>query len=134
MSEITEDQLDQFMLVHAAQAVEFALSNFNTELDYSSGTLILLESILDSFLEETEEAEPTDEQKIYYSTMWGAYLGETIRREIGGEWKMHEDECCVLVDEEYIPVISKVYDHISIGSEESIVDFFHSLHREHLPH
>lgn len=69
--------------------VKYAQS-FSVELDYSKESLSAVEEILDYYSHDLqsciEEEKPTENQLWSMATIWGAYIGEVIRRELGSDF------------------------------------------------
>lgn len=79
-------ELHQNMIELAQQAVLIAHEDYGAELDFNMDSLAVLYKLLDRA--HTLTTSPAFEGKAPTRTIfvWGAYLGETIRREGNGEW------------------------------------------------
>ena len=81
-------ELNPKMKQHAEEAVEHARTTFGAELDGSRDSIELLETIAYSIErllgEEGETLEPAEFDIL--CTIYGAYLGEVIRKTLGGTW------------------------------------------------
>lgn len=83
------------MQANAEQAVKYARDRFRSELDYSAQSLERVDKIIDvmhvdlpkSFVARAIRGAAMDEEIWTTSKMWGAYVGETLRRKWGGRWK-----------------------------------------------
>lgn len=67
---------------HAQIAVDLAREEFDAELDFSPGTLELVDSFIDSLREEGLDGEGAAERLFVF----GCYLGEVMVRHLGGSW------------------------------------------------
>ncbi len=83
------------MQANAEQAVKYARDRFKSELDYSASSLERVDRIIDvmhldlpkTFLARAMRKSATEAQVWTVAKMWGAYVGETLRRQWGGRWK-----------------------------------------------
>lgn len=71
-------------------AVKTAKMTWDESLDFTAGSLDALERIL-SALHTRYKNEASDFMAAAESQMWGAYLGEVIRRQYGGQWSLAAD-------------------------------------------
>ena len=75
------------MTAYAKDAVDAAKRSFQEELDYSESSIRILEKIVGRQHDEYIQGnKPSDQQLDAFCKMWGAYLGEVMRRHHGGEW------------------------------------------------
>jgi hypothetical protein len=80
------------MIAYAKDAVDAAKRNFQEDLDYSPDSIARLEAIVGRQHEEySKGSKPTEEQLHTFCKMWGAYLGEVLRKRHGGEWSQPAD-------------------------------------------
>lgn len=80
----------------ALEAQKFTRKHFVVGLDFTSGSLKELESLCDD-VEYALRGGKSEENLDLLVRIWGAYLGETMRRHSGGEWKKVDGElqlCC----------------------------------------
>ncbi|HEX3044972.1 MAG TPA: hypothetical protein VHY08_09455, partial [Bacillota bacterium] len=81
-----DQKLHEDMQLLARKVVEQAKECFDVTLDYSEESLVDMNQIL-SYLYEANVIEPLPENDRARTTMiFGAYLGEVFRRNIGGDW------------------------------------------------
>ena len=81
-------ELNPKMKQHAEEAVEHARTTFGAELDGTRESIELLETIaysIERLLGEEGETLAPDEFEIL-CTIYGAYLGEVVRKSLGGTW------------------------------------------------
>ena len=74
--------------LYALDAIDFARANFKLELDWTDGSVAHIESMLAVFHEQKAAVQPTDEQVLLFSKMFGSYVGEVFRRNHGARWGM----------------------------------------------
>lgn len=70
----------------AEQAVIDAAGRYRTQLDYSPESVEAVERILDSLARASNAQRSTDADLRAEALIFGAYIGEVIRRQHGGEW------------------------------------------------
>jgi hypothetical protein len=88
---MTEISLAEEMEAAATNAVQWTEKYFGETLDFSQASITALEGAVDdvdNFIPGGDSAENID----LISWLWGAYIGEVLRRQIGGEWLEWEDE------------------------------------------
>lgn len=114
----------------AKDAVNEAKLKFNLTLDYSPASVEHLESIVAAKYEQIQDQPILPIQMESYSKLWGAYLGEVIRRQRGGKWIIAKHGpfagLCVLqsgqpgASAEEICPLGKVYKRLLNGEEDSL--------------
>lgn len=85
----------QVMQANAEQAVRHAREQFKWELDFSPASLERVDRIVDvlhvelprSLLARAVKGPALDAEVWAMAKMWGAYVGETLRRQCGGRWR-----------------------------------------------
>ena len=70
----------------AVDALEVAQAEFEVTLDWSEQSLETLEAMLAGLYDEFAAEKPDDETLTAYAERFGSYLGEVLRRHLGGEW------------------------------------------------
>lgn len=123
--------VQESMAKFAKQAVAFAKQGFKINLDFSDNSIKDLERILEIFHSSfTPGHEPTEDELQNAAIIWGAYLGETLRRNYGGEWAV-ENEISVLniVNFKIFPP-SKVYKRLTNGPEDNVAFYFDTFKME----
>jgi len=71
---------------YAQHAVVFAAEHFKLALDWSDGSIIHVETILDSLHKQAEKDKPTVERVFHIAKTIGSYIGEVYRRNHGATW------------------------------------------------
>ncbi|MBD7913267.1 MULTISPECIES: hypothetical protein [Clostridium] len=112
------------------KAVEHGQS-INKNLDFSDKSIVEVEGILDYYskdLKNSDEArKPTDNQIKSVATIWGIYLGETMRRKVGEGciWEYNKEQgFYITVNGADAFPINKAYRRIVLGSEDNIISFY----------
>lgn len=111
-------------------AVDYA-KEFERDFDYTGESIKDLEAILDYYSKDIKVAKPTENQIWSMSTIFGAYLGETMLRtglgDKGFYWGQDdEDEILLLVNDSdsYFSPIHKVYKRLVNGEEDNVISFY----------
>ena len=81
MSDLAEQ-----MKADALEAQKFSRKHLVLELDFSEASIESIESNLNT-VEYAISGGNSDENLDMLARIWGAYIGETLRRECGGEWE-----------------------------------------------
>lgn len=117
-------------------AVAYAES-FGVILDYSRTSIKEIEKILDYYSRDlagrSHDEKPTERQIWSMAMIWGAYIGEVLRREIGQNCSWCFED--VFGDGEVLHIrllnkdfrafpIDKVYKRFINGSEDNVCSFF----------
>ncbi|MCB1008327.1 MAG: hypothetical protein KDB94_05455 [Acidobacteria bacterium] len=137
--------MNDMMEAYALDAVDHAKQAMGVDLDFSPESVRKVESILATmfearpkgFLSRLFSKGPSPELLDTFSKMYGAYVGEVLRRAGGGEW---------FVDTEVAPghrVIglrkgdgriwptAKVGKRLTNGSEDNVWHYFQIIREEH---
>ena len=133
---MTNIDIDKYVEKKCEEAINYA-KNFKKELDYSDESIKWLEEILEyyyrdlkpsifsGFFKKKEKKKPTVNQVYSMATIWGIYIGETIRRKISDNvfWEK-EDTFYLKSGETKIFPIEKVYKRMKRGSKDSVSEFY----------
>ena len=99
-----QSELDGVMAAYADQAVELIEQGLGHTADFTFDSVVLAEAMAgcihvdlpQDFLNHESERDPWDKDRDAelhaVCLMLGGYIGEVIRRDIGGEWVMEEAE------------------------------------------
>ncbi|WP_090650265.1 hypothetical protein [Asticcacaulis taihuensis] len=99
MADLAKPTWNDAMEAYAADAVDYARDTYGKVLDFSPESLDELEAIAaqlhksfpKSFLSKFFKPRPSDAQLDSMSKLLGGYLGEVIRRKMGGSWNINEE-------------------------------------------
>ena len=110
-------------------AVKTAKMTWEESLDLSSDSLDAIERILSKLhARATQPGEsPADAELLEQSQMWGAYVGEVIRRNYGGQWAASGDRVELRLSGITIDPIAKVRKRIADGPMDNIRYYFASI-------
>lgn len=135
MDPISDCEIIETIEKLALTAVEMSKTQFDIELDFSEKSLENVEEVLSRFYKTIPKGitklwsrGPSESQLNSVSIIYGAYIGEVIRRHYGGEWSQEDDSgIFTLVSKEVTMVpSSKVYKRITNGPEDN-VSFYYTV-------
>lgn len=117
--------LDEAMAAYADKAVTAAAEMADIQLDYSNGSVSLLDELLQEFHEQGAGGDLAERLSI----LFGSYLGETLRRDLGGEWLIpsegpFEGMACLKVGEDLCSPPYRVYKRLQNGEEDDLVSWY----------
>jgi hypothetical protein len=116
--------LGTMMEGYARAAAEWAMSEFQQKLDFSSESIDALDEIL-VVVGESPELDLDFEVRL-----WGSYLGEVLRRRYAGSWEMTAypggamTVPAIEVRASRLFPLMKVYRRLTVGDEEDLRAFF----------
>jgi hypothetical protein len=115
---------------HAAIAVRVAREQWETNLDYTPGSLEELDAEIDSLREEGQDGEDAAEMLFVF----GCYLGEVLVRRLGGAWVPTSRSALrdvspwpmvvALPDGSTWDAIGKAYRRLELGDSEYLPAFY----------
>lgn len=133
---MNEATISQRMGELAEAAVAFARERYQVSLDYSEQSVQEVERILDHLHRGLSKRwmwvlrRKTRQRRIdYYSFLWGAYLGEVMRRRWGGKWTMETTATTLptvtlkVGDGEVFPP-AKVFKRLTQGTGDNVWAYF----------
>jgi hypothetical protein len=124
--------MDEEMVALASEAVKLAKGTFYMELDYSPESVKEVEELLGMMHEEflrrqrdKQDAAGLEEDLRAKAVVWGAYIGEVIKRERPGRWErdtqMGKDTFGLqLESEQTVFPVSWVYKRIHDGESDNV--------------
>jgi hypothetical protein len=116
--------LTSMMEGYAQGAVETARTDYRHALDFSASSIDVLDEIL------VLVGESPDRDVDYEVRLWGAYLGEIIRKRYAGGWEMTQYPGgtvavpAVDVRGSRLFPLMKVYRRLTVGEEEDLRSFY----------
>jgi hypothetical protein len=121
----------------ADNAVSIARDQFSANLDFSEESLGGLESLLQLADERYKQASSVENAAPIpiESTVrvWGSYLGEVIRRNLGGEWIIDKEAVFLQLGYRKLDPLFEVRSRITDGPQFNVQNFFNSLKEEVQP-
>jgi hypothetical protein len=87
---MNKQELDTLMNESAQDAVIVSQEQFNLELDFSIESLAVVDTVISRFLQEYEKEVQEDKSVFTLCNIFGAYVGEVFKKEVGGEWQLSE--------------------------------------------
>ena len=131
---MSSPELQAEMQEFADGAVKIAADSYNVTLDYSEASVERVEGILDEMYKEMPKGAGRDEEVEQAmgtaAVLFGAYIGEVMRRTWGGTWDRGpvDDAADVIIlrfhgqNMTFPP--SKVYKRLSEGPEDNVWHYF----------
>jgi hypothetical protein len=121
----------------AESAVTIARDRFDTSLDFSEGNLGQLELLLQQANEHYIQASSVENAPpVPIDTtvrVWGSYLGEVIRRSLGGEWIVEEKVVYLQLGFQRLDPLLEVRSRIMNGPTFNVQTYFEELKAELQP-
>ena len=124
------------MAAFAKAAVQFA-AGFKKNLDYSEGSIQLVETICASLYEDIPknfftrliQSGPSENKISQMAQMLGAYVGEVIIKHYGGNWALEDvgsqGKTIVLnTGEIKIFPVAKLYKRLKNGAEDNVYHYY----------
>ena len=126
LAETQFDSLEAMIDAYAAEAVRVAASAHRVKLDFSVGSVAVLERIL---------ADQNAVDLEYQTRTWGSYFGELLRRRWGGDWSLTQYPNAVaavptleIAGSRLYPLM-KVYRRLTMGEAENLPGFLELVQR-----
>jgi hypothetical protein len=123
----------------SSKAVEYGKS-FSKRLDFSSDSIKDIEEILDYYSNDLKKAppneKPTHKQIWSMASIWGAYIGEVIKKRINNncEWSTEEfmgsNVLHLKIVSDRIFPLDKAYKRLVNGKEDNICSFFDTITKD----
>lgn len=130
------DSISDMMRSCAEEAVQSARKEYGFDLDYSSASIESLETILSSV---SRELNSSDNETIDSAVKrWGGYLGETMRRNIGGSWATIQYPGRpvavpgIEIEGSQLYPLMKVYRRLTMGEPENVWKFYTMIDQKFL--
>ncbi|MGH2535773.1 MAG: hypothetical protein ACRDHL_00065 [Candidatus Promineifilaceae bacterium] len=135
------EELGRRMAQLAERAVAMAEQAFDISLDYSEASVEHVEFILGRLYDEMPRGRlawlrgrPSPQQLGRMATIWGAYLGEVIRRRWGGHWaptspRLNQALPTLLLASGELYPPAKVYQRLTKGPEDNVSFYYQVLAR-----
>jgi hypothetical protein len=131
------NSITEMMQSCAAEAVHTAQERFGFVLDYSDKSVEFLETVL-SGVGTTLDA--GNEEAVENAVkLWGAYLGEVVRRSCGGAWDLiqYPGQAAavptLVIDGSQLYPLMKVYRRLTMGEAENVWQFYERIRTKLCP-
>ena len=126
---MSPEELNKLMSDCAKDAVVAASSEFNITLDSSPESVTLVDDILLSFIDKYHDQALEDQAVFTICNIFGAYVGEILKNNIGGEWiydQSNPNAPYVLlgVGENTYAFAGICYERLVNNSETSVQEYF----------
>ena len=110
------------------------------KFDHSPETVVMLEQMMEELHGELNRTSfkrrmglgPNETDTMHWANLWGIYLGETLRREIGGRWITGHEEAPNLLAVEFddgtvIFPTARVFRRLTDGAAENVADYYNAV-------
>jgi len=88
-----QQALNKLMRDSADDAIKTSKEEFGIELDFSSKSISLIDTIISKFLDIYNDQALEDKAVFTICNIYGAYIGEVFRKLAGGQWQYNlQDE------------------------------------------
>jgi len=88
-----QQALNKLMRDSANDAIKTSEEEFGIELDFSSESILLIDTIISKFLDIYNDQVLEDKAVFTICNIYGAYIGEVFRKLAGGQWQYNlQDE------------------------------------------
>jgi hypothetical protein len=137
------ESIETLVEQYASAAREAALRWRSVLFDLSAPTIPILEEMLGELYEELHKKSlrrkfglgPGEVDIAQWANLWGIYLGEALRTQLGGTWITGHEEAPTLLavelpDGTVIFPTARVFRRLSDGAAESVVDYYEMVLRE----
>ena len=127
--DMTNSELTELMIDSANNAVSTTLSEFNFELDGSVESISHVDDVILSWIDKYKDRALEDSSVFTICNIYGAYIGEIFRKNIGGKWHYDQsDENAPYVVLEYgdksYAFAGICYQRLVNDSEISVRDYY----------
>lgn len=126
-----QSNVNDDMIKLAKFAVSTAKEKFSRTLDFSEKTLPALDSLLDQaysrFSDLAKQDKLRDESVRYTAKVWGSYLGEVIRLNLGGQWLQKQDDSVIMLNDRKVAPIEYVYRRITREPEYKLIQYYDEI-------
>jgi hypothetical protein len=123
--------VDPQMQQLAESAVIAAKDKFGVTLDFSENSLQQLDTLLQQAHEgykQTSSSENSPNIPIDNTVrVWGSYFGEVIRRSLGGDWIVDQNNIYLQLGSKRLNPLGQVRSWIKIGTQHDIQGYFEKL-------
>src|SRR5271157_5099737 len=124
-------KVGELMQKLAGQAVAIAKEKFGYNLDFSTNSLqqldILLEQAHERYIQSSIGGNISNPYIGKTVRVWGSYLGEVIRRKMGGYWVIYQNNELLQSGIQKLDPIEQVRLRIVSGPQYNIPEFYQGL-------
>lgn len=107
-------------------------------LDFSEESIRIVDEILEmyhssiprGFITKLIKKTPSEEKISQVAKIWGGYIGEVIRKNVGGIWSIEENTIILTIRDTQIFPPAKAYMRIKNGSEENVWHYYQVLKQD----
>ena len=125
--------INDMMLAYAQDAVDYAKSRHNVDLNFSVSSIEAVEKIADQLFQARPRGlrklishGPTEEEMDILCKMLGGYIGEVYRNQKGGDWALNDELSAIGVQRGDVWIFppAKVHKRLTNGAEDNLWSYF----------
>jgi hypothetical protein len=120
----------EIMAASAKEAMKLTRKYLVVELNYSEQSLEELERVIDDYRIAIPDGDHP-ETLLRLARVWGAYLGEVIRRQLGGAWieadEVPGEAAAMQLGERTIQPLAQARSRLDAGKQHNLWEFYQSL-------
>ena len=125
---VADPQLQIVVTQAAAKCVEFVKLKFGKTLDYSDESVNEIESVLAVLHQSIPAEKPSQEDIQDYATLFGSYLGETYRKNHGGEWGIGSGTVALGIGSGYLAFPwARAFKRLTHGEEDGVDAWYYGM-------
>lgn len=129
--------VEDMMRAYSEDAINLG-KQLGKNLDFSEESIQTVEVILEMYHNSLPrrgmlkwiKKSPSDEEIAQVSKIWGGYIGEVIRKYIGGIWIIDNNTIILVIGDTQIFPPAKVYKRIKNGKEDNVWHYYQVLKQE----
>ena len=134
--------IGEMMAIYAKEAVIYG-NQHQKQMDYTDNSIRQVEELCAmiynviprNMISRTLSKAPPEEHIIHAATILGAYVGETLIRNHGGEWSMSTNQAdgagfVLKIDLIDVYPVNKIYKRLKKGPGENIVNYYETITRQ----
>lgn len=112
----------------AGKCVAFLMQKFGRSLDYSDGSVADIEAVLTLLHASIPAEKPSEDDIEDFAMLFGSYLGETYRRNHGGQWGISNGMPALAIGSGYSAYPwSRVFKRLTNGEEDEVCGWYASM-------
>lgn len=112
----------------ALEAQKFSRKHLVLELDFSEASIDMIETNADT-VEYAIKGGKSDENLDMLARIWGAYIGESLRRKCGGDWEQDGDQIALRTSRGAVYPQQHVRSRLANGAQ-GLGDYFRQAKAE----
>ena len=121
------NSIDKKIEFIAISAISKANNELNLHLDFTEQSLVNLERIISCEAKLFSLEDYSIDEVRNNSRLWGSYLGETIRRNLGGTWRANENSISLVFKDNQLSPVEFVEDRLLDRIKVNLLTYYADL-------